>query len=364
MQEGVAEIIQTKPTSIEIKPSKPGLLRDNLKPNERTQESKKIDYLLVFGQGPVLNETTKMKPVAGQVNVKETAIAWMKNSARAAGELYLEGATKKIILTGGKTGGAEYKSEAELMRDVLVNEYHVPESDIILEDKATNTLQNIPLSLNKIDAGNSSPDSPKPKVGLLGADFHLSRIRLLAKFFGVENSQAFSAEQIFNLIAEKTNNSDMKHQIQLILNPNEDLSAPNSRINWSDTSGDSKSALKSTTLFEEQKGSEKKGIVDRLLDENWFTFGLLEKPKYWIGYLSFLQNNNRLLSILNLVNKSSPNLLGELGINIHDEPEKIKISLKKYTEAERELPPSFAEARSTKWENSPREKLESLVENE
>lgn len=379
MQEIGAEIPLTKPTSVEIKPPRPGLLRDSLNKdnNERTKTKenggRQLDYLLVFGQGHVLDETTKLQPVVGSADVKETAIAWMKNIARAAGELYLEGATKKIVLTGGKTGGNykgltkkgqvdERMSEAELMKEILVKEYQVPETDIILEDNATNTLQNIPLSLNKIDSEQTGPE--KPKIGLLGADFHLSRIRLLAKFFGIENSQAFSAEQIFNFIAEKTNDASMKQQVRLMLNPNEDLSAPNSRVNWSDTSGNPKSALKSATLFEEQKGEEKKGLVDRLLDENWFTFGLLEKPKYWIGYLSFLQNNDRLLSILNFIDKSSPNLLRELGIDIRDEPENIKNLLKKYTDAERELPPSFSQGRSVTWDDSSKEKLETLVKNE
>ncbi len=339
----------------------------NQKERTKTKElgGKQLDYLLVFGQGPVLDGGTKLKPEAGKADVKETAIAWMKNSARAAGELYLEGATKKIILTGGKTGGPEYKSEAELMKEILVKEYHVLESDIILEDKATNTLQNIPLSLNKIDS-TTLPDGSKPKIGLLGADFHLSRIRLLAQFFGIESNQAFSTEQIFNLIAEKTNDINMKQQIHLLLSTNEDLSAPNSRINWPDTTGESKSALKEVTLFEKQVGSEKKGIIDKMLDENWFTYGLIKEPKYWIGYLGYLQNNNRLLSILNAIDKSTPGLLSELNVNIQEDPDKIKEQLLKYTGAERVLPTKFSEGRSSRWLNetseySIRAKLEELV---
>src|SRR3989339_38638 len=283
MQEFGGEIIIPKTTSVEIKPSKLGLLAESLKPNERTQTNHKLDYLLVFGQGPVLDDTTKLKPESEATDVKEVAIAWMKNSARAAGELYIEGATKKIILTGGKTGGAEYKSEAELMRDILIQEYKVPEEDIILENEATNTLENIPKSLNKIDLLKSTTGSEKPKIGLLGADFHIPRIRMLADIFGITDHKSFSAEQIFRTIAYKLEDSGeiqnineartIHQQLDALLSMNDDLSFPGSRFvrteNLDQFQADalksqfSHSTMLSPTLFENQVGKEREGFREK-----------------------------------------------------------------------------------------------------
>lgn len=364
MQEIGPEVFSTKPTSVEIKPTKPGLLAENLKPNERTQEQNKLDYLLVFGQGPVLDESTKLKPEAGKIGVQETAIAWMKNSARAAGELYLEGATKKIILTGGKTGG-DYKgitkqsqqdermSEAELMKEILVNEYHVPESDIILEDKATNTLQNIPLSLNKIDSEQLS-DSKKPKIGLLGADFHIPRIRLLADIFGISDHKSFSAEQIFRTIAyklEKSGNDsgDMQkinearvihQQLESLLSMNDDLSFPGSRLTTTENidqfqvnalkSQISHSTMLSPTLFETQTGKEKEGFREKRLLESYFTRGMMEVPEFWFGYIKFL-NNDRLTA---LISQTNDEILNRFGLKKDTPIEEIRKILDPYTEGD------------------------------
>lgn len=345
MQEFSGEIIVPKTTSVEIKPSKSGLLAESLKPNERTQSGHKLDYLLVFGQGPVLDESTKLKPEAGKTGVQETAIAWMKNSARAAGELYLEGATKKIILTGGKTGGSEYKSEAELMRDILVNEYHVPPDDIILEDKATNTLQNIPLSLKKIDE--LTPSSVRPRIGLLGADFHIPRIRILADLFGISEHKSFSAEQIFRTIAYKLEEKgdtqsiqearNMQQQLDALLSMNDDLSFPGSRFPLSENldqfqatalkSQVSHSTMLSSTLFETQTGKEKEGFKEKRQLESYFTRGMIEVPEFWFGYLKYL-NNDRLSAI---ISQTDDQILNRFGLKKDTPIDKIRVILEPYT---------------------------------
>lgn len=367
MEEIGAEVIVPKTTSVEIKPRNPGCLRDLLKSenNERTKPGNELDYLIVFGQGPVLDESTKQKPLTGQSEVKEAAIAWMKNSARAAGELYLEGATKKIILTGGKTGG-DYKgvgkhgqsdermSEAELMKEILVNEYQIPESDIILEDTATNTLQNIPLSLNKIDSERLS-DSAKPRIGLLGADFHIPRIRILADLFGISEHKSFSAEQIFRTIAYKLEEKgdvqsiqearNMHQQLDALLSMNDDLSFPGSRfeqINYlndfqlgaRDKNKPSRSTAmiktgttKNTTLFEIQKGKEKEGFREKREIESYFTRGMIEVPEFWFGYVKFL-NDGRLKG---LIHQTDQKILDRFGLKRETPIDEIRKILEPYT---------------------------------
>lgn len=56
---------------------------------------------------------------------------WGEMNAGAAGYLLYIGATDKLILTGGKTGGPDKPSEAELMRDKIIRKY----GDLFFRDK-------------------------------------------------------------------------------------------------------------------------------------------------------------------------------------------------------------------------------------
>ena len=336
----------TAPTSIEIKPNKVGYLRDSLASNERTKSDGKLDYLMVFGQGPVLNSETKQKPEPGQADITETAISWMKNAARAAGELYLEGATDKIILTGGKTGGSDYKSEAELMMQILVDEYNVPKESIVLDHEAKNTLENIPLSLNKIDKDNPLRKE-RPKIGLLGADFHIPRIRTLADIFDIGDAKTFSSEQIFRTIAYKLEATDdpnniieartLHRQLDALLSMNDDLSLPDSRFKPSTSVKDfqqqaresttSRSTKLSPTLFEKQQGKEKEGFVEKRQLESYFSRGMIDVPEFWFGYIKFL-NDNRLAKV---IESADGNLLDRFGINKNMPLSEIREKLEPYT---------------------------------
>ncbi len=361
----------TKAVIPEIKPKKPGLLAEKNQPTPEQIKNPKTKYLVVLGQGPVLNEETMEKPSPGSKDIKETSISWMKTIARAAGELKLAGEIGKIILTGGKTGGEDYHgldkkaenekrlSEAELMKKILIEEYGISEDDIIVEDKATNSLQNFAYSLNKIDSL-ENPGS-KANIGFLGADFHLARIRMLAKLFGLNNETAFSAEQVFKKIAQDTEDLDLLNLINLRLNPNEDLSAPNSRINWNDIDNTPRSAMKAPSYFEKQKGMEGKGISEKMKDENWYTYGLLEKPTYWIGYIGFLDNNDRLMKLLKSINEIQPDIFHQMDINLEkDEINKIREKLLEYTKEKRANLNDFKSTR-TDWPEGSRTKLSLLA---
>ena len=354
------------PQPPEIKPKTH--LVDLLTPKEKNNQNP-IDYLVVCGQGPVLDKDTLDKPDSSKKDVEVTPISWMKTIARAAGELKLTGGVKKIVLTGGKTGGEQTKSEAELMKDILVSEYYVPEIDIIVEDTAANTLQNFAFSLNKIDSLTAGQEK-SASIGLLGADFHLARIRQLAELFGVKTNQAFSAEQIFNLIADRADDQELKQLIRSRINLNEDLSA-GEKIDWQvfqalsseeKARQQSKSAMMAPTHFEKQLGKEGRGIKERMLDENWFSYGLVDVPKYWIGYLGYLTDNNRLMTILKTINTSSPETLKEVGIDLDQTPETIKQELLLYAKEKRTGPPEFDFAR-TDWPASARDKLQKIVDN-
>ena len=73
----------------------------------------------------------------------------MELKIEKAVELFKQGRAKKIIFTGGYTGGPDL-SEAKFMADIAVK-LGVPERDIILEEKATTTAGNAYYSQKIID---------------------------------------------------------------------------------------------------------------------------------------------------------------------------------------------------------------------
>lgn len=381
-----ARVPEQKYISAEIKPKEPGLLARSLSEDEKKQTP--LDYLLVFGQGPVLDSETNQKPDPQAQNIKAEANSWMKTVARAAGELKLAEGVKKIVLTGGKTGGDNFPSEAQLMKNILISEYGINEADIIMEDQSGKTPENLAQSLNVIDNLKLKTDD-NPSIGLLGADFHLPRIRLLAQLFGIDTRHSFSAEQIFKLIAERTDNQDMLQLINKRLNPNEDLSDPDREFTLEDgnagsrtritnlksfqdlssvelTKQPSKSFMKEPTLFELMAGEESKGVKYRMLGENWYTQNLLKVPGNWVGYLGIIKDDTRLLSVLKQFNRLFPKyLLKNLGISI-DGPnktslEEIRNILEPYRK-EKRVPLSSFENRKN-WGGNARKKLEQLVDN-
>ena len=157
------------------------------KPAEATEmqegEKSSLDTLLVFGQGPVIDSTTreyaegtakKGMPVSEDVNF------WSDNIAKAAAELYLRKQTKEIVVMGGPTGGAQYDSEAGLIGKKL-EKLGVPSSAIRLEKTSTNTLLNVVNLLNE----NPQLVGADKSIGILGSDYHIGRIRVLMDMFDI-----------------------------------------------------------------------------------------------------------------------------------------------------------------------------------
>lgn len=77
------------------------------------------------------------------------------NIPRQCAHLYQKGGAKKILFTGGRGAGTADLEEAEAIafREVLANEFpQIPDGDIILESKSTNTGENILLSAAMLKA--------------------------------------------------------------------------------------------------------------------------------------------------------------------------------------------------------------------
>jgi hypothetical protein len=180
----------------------------------------------------------------------------------------------------------------------------------------------------------------------MGSDFHIARIKLLAHLFGVDNPQSFSAEQIFRLIAYKTNDEELHQILDGLLNMDQDLSFPGSRFKsgeWEQfiNSEPEKQLLQPSrslrprhmlTHFELERGNESRGIHARATFESFLTRGMLEVPEFWFGYLYYL-NDRRLVTI---INNTSEETLSHFGIRKDMQPTDIREILKPYTISKKE----------------------------
>ena len=95
---------------------------------------------------------------------------------------YIETHPNVTVIVSGGNGNEKFSSEAQCMRDYLV-ENGVAEAQIIVEDKATTTVENIKYSLQIISERNLDVENG---VIMVSSDFHLARIRTLAKRAGVK----------------------------------------------------------------------------------------------------------------------------------------------------------------------------------
>lgn len=85
------------------------------------------------------------------------------------------------ILSGGR-GKGENITEAECMYNVLVR-YGIDESRLIMEGKATSTMENLLFSYDIIRARG---DDPRGNVAILSTSYHLYRAKEMSKRLGVE----------------------------------------------------------------------------------------------------------------------------------------------------------------------------------
>lgn len=132
-------------------------------------EKRNKDYLIVLGAGLSGDKVTPL--LAGRIN---RAIEFY-NSQKEKGVK-----PPKIIMSGGQ-GPDEVVSEALAMKNYAL-EMGIPKEDILMEDKSTNTKENLKFStdLIKIDS-----DKKNPKVLFFTTNYHVLRAGILAKSLGL-----------------------------------------------------------------------------------------------------------------------------------------------------------------------------------
>lgn len=98
---------------------------------------------------------------------------------------FLEKHPETTVIVSGGQGAGENKSEAQAMRDWLVEEKNFPEERIIMEDKSTSTAENLENSFAIIrDRG----DEPGGNTAVVSGGYHLFRAKTMAKLLGVDVS--------------------------------------------------------------------------------------------------------------------------------------------------------------------------------
>ena len=125
----------------------------------------RADYVVVLGSGLIGDQVTPL--LAGRIN--------------RGIEIYRKNPGSKLIMSGGQ-GADEEVAEGVAMTRYAVSR-GVPEADIIVEDRAVNTRENLIFSYALMP---EVAEGKTPKVAVATTSYHLFRALLLARSLGLK----------------------------------------------------------------------------------------------------------------------------------------------------------------------------------
>ena len=140
--------------------------------NARTDKDAGRDYLIVLGAA-----VYKDQPSLTLIRRLEGTLA------------YLNEHPDTVAIVSGGMGKGESITEAQAMYDWLVLQGVDPER-VIMEPKATSTLENLKYSFEII---RSRGDEPQGKVAIVSSAYHLYRAKLMARNLGVTDAAGVAA---------------------------------------------------------------------------------------------------------------------------------------------------------------------------
>lgn len=268
--------------------------------------------LLIFGQGPVIDKLTRSLAQEGvDAQGDEDVNFWSKNLALAAVQLYERGQVPEIAVMGGRTGGKQYKSEAELIK-LYLKVAGVPENIVTTEEESTDTIANL---INLINTRDSQGYQRGEKYQILGSPQHISRIQILMQLFKISFStgQVYSSDEVLRFAARDKPDWEGDPQTH------KDLAEVERRLDLKDNN----------LYYQRQQGLEKRDYADRLTFDDILSRELLEFPESWLGRAADIENSARLMEILEQVDKLWPQVLQtKFGINRElDASERIREKL-------------------------------------
>ena len=94
---------------------------------------------------------------------------------------YLNAYPDSVAIVSGGMGAGETVTEAQAMRDWLVAQ-GIPEARVLMEPKATSTMENLSFSFDIIRERGDEPDG---SVAIVSSAYHLYRAKLMARNMGV-----------------------------------------------------------------------------------------------------------------------------------------------------------------------------------
>ena len=312
------------------------------------EKEKPIDALVVFGFG-IISDKDLENQDRGRSLIGQPVKGWRlplgaKLRTMAAAKLFNEGQVGDVILTGGSVKQKEgiEASEAQLMKDYfhhklnnwwtselkksdktedeikteVAERWQNTEPHILLEDKATNTIENFAYTINYLEANKDKYQN----VSLLSNGFHIDRIVKLANKLGA-SGEGVAAEPVVSKIDPRlekiaenyfgsTKNEEYRQEVLADLNKEQQKIAE-ARLGTSET--------------EYQKG-----------EKRW-SRGLDEIPEYWLPNVKFIENPEQLKKILT-AEENVQQVLKEKGIENIDTASETEIRTALDT-IERVMPP-------------------------
>ena len=131
----------------------------------RTDKEPERDYLIVLGAA-----VYKDQPSLTLVRRLEGALD------------YLNTYPKSVAIVSGGMGPGETVTEGKAMHDWLIAQ-GIPEERVLIEDKATSTMENLKFSFQIIrDRG----DEPDGNIAIVSSAYHLYRAKCMARNLGAE----------------------------------------------------------------------------------------------------------------------------------------------------------------------------------
>lgn len=201
-----------------------------------------IDTLIVPGYGPVMPGHAHG---SGRLNM------YGRINTLAAAMLCQYHTPKLVIVSGGRTGGNDMPSEAELMAQIIRPSMH-SNTNLFVEDQATNTILNFVYAANFIDQSVQEAGS----ILVVAMGFHLPRITEICSLVGIP-AHYVAAESILSERSPRHLSLIKRH-----LNP--------TRPSYAQT----------------------------LQSQERFLYALQEIPEYWLPQMAEINSPNRLRTVL------------------------------------------------------------------
>lgn len=272
------------------------------------------NVLLIFGQGPTIDPLTRSKPSeSGTIHGQETVNLWLEASAQVVGTLVKRNVVNDVVILGGRAGGKDaegndYKSEAELTSEVLINKSSIPEESVHLEDRSLDTIENIVNFLNLYDQ-NDDIGQGEFSINILTAKFHSLRVRLLMGLFGVPVKQGFNSESLLRYGAYTV--PEGGNAVDIILDSARWDHNLISRLD------DMHSVNDPDRFYQDKLGTERRTYLDRLKFEFVLMRELIEYPEKWLREIGNITNDNGVFRILHQFDELYPGVLKDkYGIDV------------------------------------------------